>query len=254
MAERFRMDGEEVASATRARAAFVEQNTALNELRSAKLDASAMRARSLEAKTDAEQAAAALSLERGDWADHAQRQRNISELAAQRVRAEDEYRQWQGVPVHPADPVEALIAARASEPATQNWLRSHPHDALALATGGAADPRRAARIAAADAHAVAEGHTRGTQQYIAHVDRYLGGARGSESGEGSNPRQVRVVKQGQASGDNELTKGEYRAATEDVLWGREGGSKCGSPIGVEEYLRRRNAMRGQPGWYDKLQD
>ena len=77
MAERFRMDGEEVASATRARAAFVEQNTALNELRSAKLDASAMRARSLEAKTDAEQAAAALSLERGDWADHAQRQRNI---------------------------------------------------------------------------------------------------------------------------------------------------------------------------------
>lgn len=250
MAERFKMAGDEVASAARTRAAFVEQNTALNALRDAKMDAATMRIKNLEAKTDAEQAAASLSLERGEYSDYTLRQRNLSELAVARGRAEDEYRQWQGVPVHPADPVEALIAARASEPATQNWLRSHPHDALALATGGAADPRRAARIAAADAHAVAEGHTRGTQQYIEHVDRYLGG-RGSGSGDGGK-RQVRVVKQGQASGDNELTRGEYRAATEDVLWGREGGSKCGSPIGVEEYLRRRNAMKKIPGYFDKL--
>jgi hypothetical protein len=37
-----------------------------------------------------------------------------------------------------------------------------------------------------------------------------------------------------------------------VCWGNENPAKRGEPIGVEEYLKRRNAMRQQPGWFDKL--
>jgi hypothetical protein len=172
----------------------------------------------------------------------------MSELAVARTRAEDEQRYWENQPAHHRDPVEALIQSRASEPLTQAWLRQHPADALALATGS--DPRRVAKINAADNDAVAEGHARGTEGYLRHVDKFLGS--------GSNERQpgkrvVHVGKRGQvASGEDQLTPGEYKAATETVCWGNENPAKRGSPVGVTEYLRRRNAMRNQPGWFDKL--
>jgi hypothetical protein len=119
-----------------------------------------------------------------------------------------------------------------------------------LATGGAVDSRRAAKIQAAHNDALAEGHATGSTQYFEHVDRYLGG--------GGNARQpgkrvVHVVKRGQAaSGEDQLTPGEYEAATSSVCWGNENPAKRGQPLGVEEYLRRRNKMRGEAGWYDKL--
>jgi hypothetical protein len=238
-------ENHEASQIARTRAAFANRADAFNELRAAKVDSAALRLQSLSNQVDSEQSAAAAALESGNWAEHAQRQRNVAELAVARTRAEDEQRYWENQPVHHRDPVEALIQSKASEPETVAWLRAHPADALALATGG----RRAAKIQGAHADAIAEGHTPGTREYFGHVDRFLGGkATGGK-------RQVHVVKAGQvAHGDDQLTPGEYKAATETVCWGYENPAKRGQPIGPEEYLRRRNEMRNTPGnpWFGKL--
>jgi hypothetical protein len=234
----------------RTRAAFIERAHALNELKEARAENAAARVRAAESQAQAEQAAAVRALEEGNWNDHAARQRNISELAVERARAEDAARYWQNQPDLPSDPVDAFIASRSNEPETQAWLRAHPADALVLATGS--DPRRAAKITAAHNDALAEGHASGSAAYIAHVDRYLGG-RASGGAETPAKRNIRVVKSSETPrGEDEMSKGEYRAATEDVLWGNEGGAKRGEPIEVEEYLRRRNVMRKTPGWFNKL--
>ena len=68
------------------------------------------------------------------------------------------------------DPVEAFIQSRDS--GTQAWLRDHPGDARVLATNS--DPRRAAKLNAADADAFAEGFTRGSKEYFQHVEKFLG--------------------------------------------------------------------------------
>jgi hypothetical protein len=242
----FKMEDEEAASIARMREAFANRADAFNELRHARLGSAESHLRSLDMRADAEQAAAATALESGNWDEHAKRQRNMAELEVQRSRAENAKRYFENQPMHPRDPVEALIASKSSEPETQAWLRAHPTDALALATGS--DPRRQAKILASHADAIADGHTPGSNQYFEHVDRYLGGNKPTDG-----TRQVRVVKAGQAAhGDDEMTRGEYEAATSTLTWGYEGGDKRGQPIGVKEYLRRRDAMRKQSGWYDKL--
>jgi hypothetical protein len=247
MAERYKMDGEssEVACT---RAAIADRNDAFNELRAVRVDSAAARVQQLNAQADGEQAAAARALEVGNYEEHAKRQRNLSELAVQRAQAEHEQQYFEAQPVHPRDPVEALIQSRAHEPLTQKWLREHPSDALALATG--CSPRRQAKILASDADARAQGYATGTPEYFRHVEKFLGMTSGSESAK----RVVHVVKAGQAAnGDDQLTPGEYAAATDGTLcWGYEGGAKRGTALGVEEYLRRRNIQRKQPGWFDKL--
>jgi hypothetical protein len=244
----YKMDGNEIA---KTRAAFADRNLAFNQLRSAKIDEVQMRAQNIDTQTAAAETEVANALERGDWSAQAAAQRRVSELAARRVAVESEYQRWQSQPVYSHDPVEDLIKSKQSEPLTQQWLRSHESDAVVLATNS--DPARVAQIQASHAAAVAKGHAPGTAAYFKGIDDSLGGktTRGSDSDGGK--RVVRVVK-GRQSGDNELTAGELRAANEDVLWGREGGAKCGTPVGVEEYIKRRNAMRAQPGWFDKLQD
>jgi hypothetical protein len=52
-----------------------------------------------------------------------------------------------------------------------------------------------------------------------------------------------------------MTRGEHRAATETLTWNYDspdGKHKRGSPLGVEEYLRRKSLMKQQGGYYDKL--
>jgi hypothetical protein len=251
MAEQYKMPDEEVAKTVRA---FGDRNSALNDLREAKMTEASLRQKNLETRTEAEQAAAAHDLEVGNWESHAQHQRNMAELAVAQARAEDEQRYWASRPTYSHDPVADLIKSKQAEPLTQEWLRRNKSDAVVLATG--CDSHRQAQIQASHAAAVAAGHLAGSAAYYGFIDKHLGtrsATRGSDN-EGDK-RVVRVVKQRQpAHGENELSPGELRAATEDVLWGREGGTKCGTAIGVEEYLRRRNAMRKQPGWFDKLQD
>jgi hypothetical protein len=251
----YKMDeSDDAALAARTVRAFGDRNSALNELRSAKMDEAAMRVQNLAAKTEAEQAAAAHDLEVGNWESHAQHQRNLSELAVQRARVEDEQRYWGAQPTYAADPVAALVQAKASEPETVRWLKANPLDAAILATNSS--PARVAQIQASHADAVAAGHAAGSAAYYGYIDKHLGtrsAARGS--GNEGGKRVVRVVKHGQAAGENEMTEGERVAATETLTWGHNAPpGKRGTPIGIEEYLRRRNLMRGQPGWFDKLQD
>jgi hypothetical protein len=243
MAERFKMD--ECNEAAKTRAAFADRNSALNELRSAKIDEAAMRAQNLAAKTEAEQAAAAHDLEVGNWESHAQHQRNLSELAVQRARAEDEQRYWGAQPTHPADPVAALLQAKASEPETVRWLKANPLDAAVLATGS--DPARVGQIQAAHRDAVAGGHVAGSREYFHYVDKALAGVGKTTRGSGGS-------SSGASGGGAEvrLTKGEATAATDgSVCWGREGGAKCGQPLGIEEYARRKKALSEQ-GMYTRL--
>jgi hypothetical protein len=108
-------------------------------------------------------------------------------------------------------------------------------------------PRRSLKLLAGHFKAEGEGLTPDSPQYFQSMRDHVGLSGGK--------RHVRVLaegKQADPSNQNLMTRGEYRAATETVLWGREGGDKCGTAIGVEEYLRRRDAMRQQAGWFDKL--
>jgi hypothetical protein len=173
-------DADEAASVARARQAFTDRNNAYNELRDARVDHAAARLQNVTAQVDAAQAALARSLERGDWDEHAQQQRRLSELAVARADAERAKQYFESQPVYPRDPVEALLEAKSAEPGTVAWLRRHPHDALVLATGGAVDSRRAAKIQAAHNDALAEGHATGSTQYFEHVDRYLGSGGGND--------------------------------------------------------------------------
>jgi hypothetical protein len=110
----------------------------------------------------------------------------------------------------------------------------------------AIDDRRRAKAIAGHLDALADGKKPDTPEYFDHIAKHCGLPTG---------RNIRVLADGKRSDPhdpNQMTRGEYRAATETVLWGREGGDKCGEPIGVQEYLRRRDAQRSQPGWHDKL--
>jgi hypothetical protein len=244
MAERYQMDGNEIA---KTRAAFSDLAAAQNERRAAKVDEAALRARNLETRLEVEQAAAAHDLEVGDWESHAQHQRNLSELAVQRARVEDEHRYWQNQPVRPHDPVQALLDAKSGEPETVRWLQRNPGDAAILATNS--DPARVGQIQAAHHAALAEHHVAGSREYFHCVDKVLAGAGKTTRGSGGGSSS------GASGGGAEvrLTKGEATAATDgSVCWGREGGAKCGQPIGIEEYARRKATMEKQGTWYERL--
>src|SRR5262249_16638562 len=149
----FKMEEDE--SVARMRAAFADRADAFNELNAVKAQNAAAQVRHLDSRSDAEQAAASRALENGDWNAHAAAQRNMAELEVARARAAQEKQYWENQPRHLRDPVEDLIASKASEPETVAWLRAHPSDAVALATGS--NPRRAAKIHASHADAIAEG-------------------------------------------------------------------------------------------------
>jgi hypothetical protein len=248
MAERYKMP-DEGAEAAKTLRAFSDRNIAFNQLREARIAEVTARAGNIDSQLAAAESGAARAMENGSWSEQAEYQRQMARLTAQRVQVESEYAHLQNQRPLPADPVAALIESRSSEPLTQQWLRDHPTDALALATGN--DPRRAAKLQAAHADAISEGYATGSQSYLDHVEKYLG-EKSSGATRGSD-------KRGQAasapSGDVEvrLTKKEAEAATDgSVCWGREGGAKCGSPLGLEEYARRKATMEKQGIWYDRL--
>ena len=105
-------------------------------------------------------------------------------------------------------------------------------DALALATHS--DPRRVAKINAADNDAVAEGYERGSKEYFAHVENFLGtrngderGRRRRDDGEGDHGEQsVKVLKRGEAPVPGtrlvKMSRREYELATDGSLtWRRD---------------------------------
>jgi multidrug efflux pump subunit AcrA (membrane-fusion protein) len=184
----------------------------------------------IEAQTDVAANEAKRALEEGRFDDHSAATARIADLRVQRGQAENEYNHYARQPALPTDPVEDCIARRSAP--TAAWLRAHPSVALAISTNY--DPARSAEIDAAHQDALARGHAVDTDQYFRHVEKRLGMAEGRRSrpvSEGGK-RQVRVLAPGKASDPNDpnqMTRGEYQAATETVLWGREGGDKCGTP-------------------------
>lgn len=232
------------------------------------------------AKTEADAAEAAYTqaLQEGNFAEAAKQQRRMARAEAEAVRLNEakadlevqklerpaQRRERQPVA---DDPVEAFIASR--DDSTQTWLRAHMDDARVLATGS--NPRRAMKLNAADADAVAEGFDRGSKAYFAHVEKFLGMTQ-EEAPPKTEAKQrrsaappVAPVGNGSASTENaggtvvRLTPGEARAAVDGtVVWnkgdlaaGRIKDPKLlGEPVGHTEFARRKKAMTEQ-GLYDK---
>jgi len=152
------------------------------------------------------------------------------------------------------------------EPNTAQWLRSHMDDARALATGS--DPRRQAKLMAADNDAKAEGYAPGSNDYFAHVEKFLGMNKQTEpptkqqapAARKPSPPVAPVQQSGggvSGSGDVvRLSAREAAAATDGThVWNYPDPSgqnrwKKGDPIGVQEFARRKKAMQEQ-GLYDK---
>ena len=239
------------------------------------------------AQTEAEAAQAEYvsAQEAGDWKRASDAQRKMARAEARIVRLDEaksdleaaakapvrtETRQETRQETQP-DQVEAFIASR--DKPTQAWLRNHMDDARVLATNS--DPRRAAKLTAADNEAFAEGLTRGSPEYFAHVETYLGMTKAAAATNGANngaQRQqqrrassapVAPVSQSGGSavnggGSNEvrLSAGEAKAATDGTLvWNYDDPSgqkrfKKGDVIGVQEFARRKKAMH-ESGQYDK---
>jgi hypothetical protein len=189
--------------------------------------------------------------ENGDSAKMVESQREIATLEARRYNANAVAEHLERTQPQPTDPVEAFAAGRSSQ--AQDWIRSHPDYVL----GG----RKTAKLQAAHSDAIAEGIAPDTADYFNHVNGFLGldeGAGSRQRGGGGEIRRVIVTDNPNkplGPGEVRMTRGEHRAATETLTWNYDspdGKHKRGSPLGVEEYLRRKGIMKQQGGYYDKL--
>jgi hypothetical protein len=227
-------------------------------------------------EADAAQSEYTAAMEAGDWKKAGEAQRKISRAEATKVRLEEAkaelevqktqpQRQQQRIeaPQTQADPVEAFIQGR--DPGTQAWLREHADDARALAL----DPtgRRAAKLNAADSDARSEGLKPGSAEYFDHVNKFLGVTKtnGKTPANGQTQRRSAsapvapvAASAGGVSGGTEvrLSAGEARSATDGTLqWNYDDPAgqkrfKKGEPIGVQEFARRKLALK-ESGQYDK---
>lgn len=228
-------------------------------------------------EADAAQSEYTTAMEAGDWKKAGDAQRKMAKAESTKVRLEEakvdleiqkiapqRTQQRTEAPQQQVDPVEAFISGRSAP--TAKWLRDHPDDARALATNS--DPRRAAKLNAADSDAVAEGFARDTPEYFKHVESFLGITKtNGKAANGNGQTQRRAASApvapvassaGGVSGGTEvrLSAGEARSATDGTLiWNYDDPSgqkrfKRGDPIGVQEMARRKLALK-ESGQYDK---
>lgn len=229
-------------------------------------------------EADAAQAEYTSAMEAGDWKKAGEAQRKIARAESTKGRLEEAKSDLEVQKTQPqrqervqrtealqGDPVENFISGRTAP--VQTWLRAHPEDARALAL----DPqgRRAAKLNAADSDAVAEGIKRDTTEYFDYVEKFLGITKtnGKTPANGNGQTQRRAASApvapvassaGGVSGGTEvrLSAGEARSATDGTLqWNYDDPSgqkrfKKGDPIGVQEFARRKLALK-ESGQYDK---
>jgi hypothetical protein len=236
------------------RALLTEAAATRNELLQARREQAAVSIEAVEAEAARASQTFQQAWESGDAAQMAESQRAIANLEVKRNIAHATAERLERTQPQPTDPVEAFAEGRSSQ--AQDWIRSHPDYVL----GG----RKTAKLQAAHSDAIAEGIAPDTPQYFEHVNRFLGldgGGAGRQRRSGDSGCEIlRVIvtdNPNKQIGPNEvrMTKGEHRAATETLVWNydsADGKHKRGSPLGVEEYLRRKSLMKQQGGYYDKL--
>jgi hypothetical protein len=169
-------------------------------------------------------------------------------LETRRLALEETAARLNAQPLQPPDPVEAYCAGR-TEP-TQKWLREHRDWVV--------DPTKNARLTSAHYAAVAEGLEPDTDRYFEHVEKAIGLRDGAQGRGNGGEVTIRKAKPGEAvpAGAHKMTRGEYESATDGTLkWGYDdprGKFKKDDPIGVKEYIRRKQELKRQ-GRYDKLE-
>ena len=284
-----RIAAEQREARERDRAAVAEQDaqTARTEVTDSRLSTVESGLASAQTEASAAEAAYAAAMEAGNFADAAKQQRRMARAEAESVRLTEakadleiakasprvERRKEEPRDAPRSDQVETFINTRDS--ATQAWLRNHMDDARVLATGN--DQRRAAKLNAADNDAVAEGFERGSKDYFAHIENFLGMTQKEEPKANGQDGKVQVnahqrrspaapvapVNAGSSAGatngggtEVRLTKGEAQSATDGTLvYNYDDPSpqkkfKKGDPIGIQEFARRKKAMAAR-GEYDK---
>lgn len=245
-----------------------------------------------ETASDAAETEYASAMEAGDWKRAAKAQRSLADARAEAntlksAKADAELRKAQPAQrteqrqTQPAfDPVERFISMagvdRNGQPVArtstaQNWMREH----LEVVQGAVGDPRKMMKLSAADSDAVAEGLTRDTPDYFAHVEKFLGIKKAAATNGADNGAQKQNGTQrksqaapvapvqnsggGMQGGDQpvRLTAAEAQAATDGThVWNYDDKSpqqrfKKGDPIGIQEFARRKRQMQ-KDGRYDPM--
>jgi hypothetical protein len=174
--------------------------------------------------------------ENGDTAGMAAAQRKIARAEARALRADEAKAALENAHAYRSstlsDPVEAYAQGRTHRSA--DWIRRHP-DYIT-------DARKNAKLQSAHHDALAEGLSLDSDDYFAHIEKTIGLRDGSPaqrasraSGDPLPPNAVRMSKR------------EYELATDGTLtWER--GPNRGKPLGVREYLRRRQITDNAPEW------
>jgi hypothetical protein len=245
-------DTDAAAEMEKTRRALTEAAAVKNELLQARREHAAVSIEAVEAEAARASQGFQQAWEAGDAAQMANYQRDIAALEVKRNIAHATAERLDRQPAVPTDPVEAFAEGRSAQ--AQAWIRDHPDYVL--------NGRKSAKLNAAHSDAIAEGIAPDTPEYFAHVSRFVGledgDARSRQRGGGGEIRRVIVTDNPNKQigpGEVRMTRGEHRAATETLTWNYDspdGKHKRGSPLGVEEYLRRKGIMKQQGGYYDKL--
>jgi hypothetical protein len=139
------------------------------------------------------------------------------------------------------------IAAQCSAQGAE-WVWKHREHVL--------DDRKFAKMVAGHNDAIAEGLRPDSREYYHHVERHVGlrsrneGHRENGGDDAQSEPRVTVLKKGEppppGTKNVRMTRAEYEAATQHLTWGH--GPKKGQPIGVAEYIRRRQIQDKSPEW------
>ena len=278
-----RRDAEQRAQTERAARAEVEKQYAgaqeeVTSTRLAKIDQEVSAA---QAQADAAQTTYASAMQEGNWTEAAKQQRLMARAEAEVVArsSEKQYLEAQKpqevrtrqveVQQPPSDPIEAFISGNGRANEAQGWLRSHKDY---WASDGKIEQRKLMKIDAAHTDALAEGMTANTPQYFAHVEKFLNMTKepvknGKDAGEikvaahtrraASAPVAPVSAGGGVTNGgvaEVTLTKREADAAKDGTLtWNRgdlaagriKDEKLIGSPIGIQEFARRKKTMSDQ---------
>jgi hypothetical protein len=242
-------DTDAAAELAATRRVLTEKAAVQNDLLQARREHAAVHLEAVDAEMTRASQAFQMAWDAGDAAQMAQSQRDIAALEVRRANTQAVAERLDRTPAAPTDPVEAFAEGRSAQ--AQKWIRDHPQYVI--------DGRKSAKLAAAHNDAIAEGVVPDTPEYFSHINTFVGiegagAARRQRSSDNATLR-VRVTADPSklAQGEIHMTPGEYKAATETLVWNYDSGEhKKGEPLGVKEYLRRQNLMKQSGGYYDKL--